>query len=79
MRKIYPIHERLKLAPNELPSPQERKMDIWQIFMREFDALKPSALRGMSLREYNGQVIDVTQYMKLRIVEVRNELNTINP
>jgi hypothetical protein len=74
MRKIYPIDQRMKFEPNELPAPQERKLDIWQLFMREFDALKSSALLGISLKEYNGQLVDVTQYMKLRIVEVSEEL-----
>jgi hypothetical protein len=74
MRKIYPIHQRMKFEPWELPTPQERKLDIWQLFMREFDALKSSALRGISLKEYNSQLVDVTQYMKLRIVEVSEEL-----
>jgi hypothetical protein len=64
----------MKFKPNELPAPQERKFDIWQLFMREFDALKSSALRGITIKEYNGQLVDVTQYMKLRIVEVSEEI-----
>jgi hypothetical protein len=64
----------MKFEPNELFAPQERKLDIWQLFMREFDALKSCALRGITIKEYNGHLVDVTQYMKLRIVEVSEEL-----
>lgn len=59
--------------------PRERKNDIYQLCMDEFDKLcmdKPVPNVPIRMTIYHEEMVDLDKYMRIRIVEILDELET---
>jgi hypothetical protein len=68
----------IKEQENQAQQPKpERKLDIYQLCMNEFDQLcKAAPVPNLPIRMamYNGKPVDLTAYVEIRVVEMINEM-----
>lgn len=80
MQKILTdVHDKLKIkeAPKPQEQPRERKKDVYQLCMDEFDELcKVSTIPNSPIRMtvYHEKMVDLDGFMRVRIVEMLDEL-----